>query len=105
MPILSALAGGTEVLEALRLGMVLVEIEGMDVGVVATGRIGLTVLRRMKPFDVNLHYIDRHRLPDDVEKELGATFHDSVESLVAACDVVSIHCRCIWRPNTCSTTP
>lgn len=68
------------------------DIEGMDVGVVAAGRIGLAVLKRMKPFDVNLHYTDRHRLPADVEQELGLTFHDSVESLVAACDVVSIHC-------------
>ncbi len=68
------------------------DIEGMDVGVVAAGRIGLAVLKRMKPFDVNLHYTDRHRLPPEVEQELGATFHEDVESLVAACDVVSIHC-------------
>ena len=68
------------------------DIEGMDVGVVAAGRIGLAVLKRMKPFDVNLHYTDRHRLPADVEQELGLTFHENVESLVAACDVVSIHC-------------
>ena len=68
------------------------DIEGMDVGVVAAGRIGLAVLRRMKPFNVNLHYTDRHRLPASVEQELGATFHDTVESLVTACDVVSIHC-------------
>ena len=68
------------------------DIEGMDVGVVAAGRIGLAVLRRMKPFDVNLHYTDRHRLPPEVEQELGVTFHENVESLVAACDVVSIHC-------------
>ena len=47
------------------------DIEGMDVGVVAAGRIGLAVLKRMKPFDVNLHYTDRHRLPADVEAELG----------------------------------
>ncbi len=68
------------------------DIEGMDVGVVAAGRIGQAVLRRMKPFDVHLHYTDRHRLPASVEQELGATFHATVESLVAACDVVSIHC-------------
>ena len=68
------------------------DIEGMDVGVVAAGRIGQAVLRRMKPFDVNLHYTDRHRLPADIEQELGATFHESVEDLVAACDVISIHC-------------
>ena len=68
------------------------DIEGMDVGVVAAGRIGQAVLRRMKPFDVNLHYTDRHRLPADIEHELGATFHETVEDLVAACDVISIHC-------------
>ena len=68
------------------------DIEGMDVGVVAAGRIGQAVLKRMKPFDVNLHYTDRHRLPADVEAELGATFHPTVESLVGVCDVVSIHC-------------
>ncbi len=68
------------------------DIEGMDVGVVAAGRIGLAVLKRMKPFDVNLHYTDRHRLPDSVEQELGLTFHENPESLVSVCDVVSIHC-------------
>ncbi len=68
------------------------DIEGMDVGVVAAGRIGLGVLRRMKPFDVNLHYTDRHRLSAGVEQELGLTFHETVESLVSVCDVVSIHC-------------
>ena len=68
------------------------DIEGMDVGVVAAGRIGLAVLKRMKPFDVNLHYTDRRRLPSSVEQELGLTFHETVESLVSVCDVVSIHC-------------
>ena len=68
------------------------DIEGMDVGVVAAGRIGQAVLKRMKPFDVNLHYTDRHRLSANVEAELGATFHPTVESLVSVCDVVSIHC-------------
>ena len=68
------------------------DIEGMSVGVVAAGRIGLAVLKRMKPFDVDLHYFDRHRLTSDVEQELGLTFHENVESLVSACDVVSIHC-------------
>jgi formate dehydrogenase len=68
------------------------DVEGMNVGVLAAGRIGQAVLRRMKPFDVKLHYHDRHRLPADVEKELGVTFHEDVESLVKACDVLSIHC-------------
>lgn len=68
------------------------DLEGMQVGCVAAGRIGLAVLRRLKPFDVTLHYTDRHRLPAQVEKELNLTFHSSVESMVKVCDVVSIHC-------------
>jgi formate dehydrogenase len=68
------------------------DVEGMQVGTVAAGRIGTAVLRRLQPFDVGLHYMDRHRLPAEVESELGATHHETVESLVAACDVVTINC-------------
>tara|TARA_B100001750_G_scaffold248204_1_gene277467 strand:- start:1561 stop:2769 length:1209 start_codon:yes stop_codon:yes gene_type:complete len=68
------------------------DIEGMDVGVVAAGRIGTAVLKRMKPFDVNLHYTDRHRLPESIENDLNLTYHKDVDSLVQNCDVVSIHC-------------
>jgi formate dehydrogenase len=64
----------------------------MHVGTVAAGRIGTAVLRRMKPFDVHLHYYDRHPLSPEVEQELGVTRHDSVEEMVAVCDVVTINC-------------
>ena len=68
------------------------DVEGMSIGILASGRIGLAVLKRMKPFDVALHYTDRHRLSAEVEKELGLTFHKDVESLVQVSDVLSIHC-------------
>jgi formate dehydrogenase len=68
------------------------DLEGMTVGSVAAGRIGTSVLRKLKPFDVKLHYTDRHRVPDEVEKELGLTYHPNVESLVKVCDVVTINC-------------
>jgi formate dehydrogenase len=68
------------------------DLEGMHVGTVAAGRIGLAVLRRLKPFDVKLHYTDRHRLPKSVEKELGLTFHATAAEMVAVCDVVTINC-------------
>jgi formate dehydrogenase len=67
------------------------DVEGMQVGTVAAGRIGSAVLRRMKPFAVGLHYTDRNRLPTEVEEELGVTFHPDVESLVEVCDVVTIN--------------
>jgi formate dehydrogenase len=68
------------------------DLEGMQVGTVAAGRIGLRVLRLLKPFDVKLHYLDRHRLPEAVEKELGLTYHSSLESLTKVCDVVTLNC-------------
>jgi formate dehydrogenase len=67
------------------------DLEGMNVGTVAAGRIGLAVLRRLKPFDVKLHYTDRHRLPPEIEKELGLTFHKTAEDMVKVCDVVTIN--------------
>src|SRR3984893_8276680 len=67
------------------------DLEAMEVGTVAAGRIGLAVLRRLKPFDVKLHYTDRHRLPESVEKELNLTFHPNAESMVKVCDVVTIN--------------
>jgi formate dehydrogenase len=68
------------------------DLEGMDVGTVAAGRIGSAVMRRLKPFDVRLHYTDRHRLPAEVEQELNVTYHPDVPSLVRVCDVVTINC-------------
>src|SRR5271170_1526442 len=37
------------------------DLEEMVVGTVASGRIGLAVLKRLRAFDVKLHYTDRHR--------------------------------------------
>ena len=68
------------------------DVEGMHIGTIAAGRIGLDMLRKMKPFDVHLHYFDKHRLSNQIETELGLTYHDSVESMVAHCDVINISC-------------
>ena len=68
------------------------DVEGMHIGTIAAGRIGLDMLRKMKPFDVHLHYFDKHRLSNQVETELGLMYHSSVESLVAQCDVINISC-------------
>jgi formate dehydrogenase len=39
----------------------------------------------------NLHYFDRQRLPDAIEKELNVVFHPTVEEMVKVCDVVTIN--------------
>ena len=67
------------------------DVEGMHVGTVAAGRIGLAVLKRLAPFDMRLHYTDRHRLPESVERELNLTFHESTADMVPHCDVVTIN--------------
>jgi formate dehydrogenase len=82
-------AGGWDIAECASRSY---DIEGMHVGTVAAGRIGSAVLRRLKPFDVHLHYTDRHRLPAEVEQELGVTFHESAAEMVPHCDVVTINC-------------
>ena len=68
------------------------DIEGMTIGIVGSGRIGLGTLKRLKPFDVKLHYTDRHRLPEKTEKELGLTYHPHVEEMVPLCDIISLSC-------------
>jgi formate dehydrogenase len=67
------------------------DLEGMHVGTVGAGRIGSAVLRRLEPFDVKLHYTDHYRLPEDVERELGVTFHPDAADMVPVCDVVTIN--------------
>jgi formate dehydrogenase len=63
----------------------------MHVGTVAAGRIGLAVLKRLKAFDMHLHYTDRHRLPPEVEHQLGLTFHPTTQEMVPHCDVVTVN--------------
>jgi len=66
------------------------DVEGMHFGTIGAGRIGLAVLRRLKPFDVHLHYTQRHRLDPAIETELGLTFHLDAESLVHTVDIVNL---------------
>lgn len=68
------------------------DLEAMNVGTVAVGRIGLRVLRLLYPFGVKLHYMDRYRLPGDVEQTLDLTYHKNLESLAKVSDVVTLNC-------------
>lgn len=68
------------------------DVEGMVVGIVGAGRIGVATMKRLKGFDVKLHYTDKHRLPQTIENEYGLTYHPNVESLVKVCDVVALCC-------------
>jgi len=68
------------------------DVEGMKVGTVAAGRIGLAVLKRLAPFDMELHYCDRHRLPVEVEKQYNLRHWDNWVDMVKEMDVVTLNC-------------
>jgi formate dehydrogenase len=68
------------------------DLEGMKVGTVAAGRIGLAVLKRLYPFDCDLHYSERHRLPKEVEDKYGLTYWDDWKDMVRHMDVVTLNC-------------
>jgi formate dehydrogenase len=82
------LDGGWDIADAVARSY---DVEGMHIGTVAAGRIGLAVLRRLKPFDVHLHYTDRHRLAPEIEEELGLTYHPTTQDMAPNCDVITIN--------------
>ncbi len=72
--------------------MVGVQVTGKRLGIIGMGRVGQVMARRGRGFDMDIHYHNRTRLAPDVEKTLGAHYHETVESLIASADVLSLHC-------------
>lgn len=69
------------------------DLEGKVVGTVGVGRIGERVLRRLQPFDCKeLLYYDYQPLSSKAEAEIGCRRVESLEEMVAQCDVVTINC-------------
>ncbi len=61
------------------------DVTGARIGIFGMGRIGRTVAHlASRGFAMKVHYHNRTRLPADLEE--GATFHASVESLLAVSD-------------------
>lgn len=66
------------------------QVTGKRFGVLGMGRVGQVAAQRARGFDMEIHYYNRRRL--DAAVEQGAIYHDTPESLLANCDVLSIHC-------------
>jgi lactate dehydrogenase-like 2-hydroxyacid dehydrogenase len=62
---------------------------GKRLGIVGMGRIGRAFAERVRPLGVEIHYTNRTRLPEALEK--GAHFHDSLESLLKVSAFLSLH--------------
>ncbi len=72
-------------------GMLGHRIGGKKLGIVGMGRIGQAVARRARAFGLSIHYHNRHRLPEAVEAELGATFHPDLDAMLGEIDILTIH--------------
>jgi len=72
-------------------GMLGHRIGGKALGIVGMGRIGQAVARRARAFGLSIHYHNRHRLPEQVEAELGATFHADLDTMLGQIDILTIH--------------
>jgi glyoxylate reductase len=67
-------------------------IYGKRLGIVGMGRIGQAVARRAKAFGLQIHYHNRRRLSQAIEKELEATYWESLDQMLTRVDIVSINC-------------
>jgi lactate dehydrogenase-like 2-hydroxyacid dehydrogenase len=70
--------------------MVGTQITGKTLGIIGRGRVGQVTAQRARGFDMAIHYHNRRRVPAEIEQ--GAVYHESVEALMGACDVLSLHC-------------
>lgn len=66
------------------------QVTGKRFGVLGMGRVGQVTADRARGFGMEVHYHNRSRLPDHLEK--GAVFHPDLDSLLAVSDVLSLHC-------------
>lgn len=66
------------------------QVTGARLGIVGMGRVGQAFAAKARGFDMEIHYCNRTPLPDD--RAQGAIYHDSVESLLAVSDFLSLHC-------------
>ena len=67
-------------------------ITGKRLGIIGMGRIGQALARRARAFGLDIHYHNRRRVAAQTETELGATYWDSLDQMLARMDIISINC-------------
>lgn len=68
-------------------------LAGKTLGLIGFGRIAQATARKAyHAFGMRIAYNGRRRASAAVEQETGAEYIDSVDELVATCDVISLHC-------------
>lgn len=66
------------------------QVTGKRIGIVGMGKVGQVMARRARGFDMHVHYHNRQRL--SLDKEAGAIYHESLDSLLSVSDYLSLHC-------------
>ncbi len=64
-------------------------LDGKKLGIYGFGKIGQALAQRARGFDMEIHYHDIMRQPPDKEK--GAIFHDTLDSLLSVSEFFSIN--------------
>jgi glyoxylate reductase len=67
-----------------------VDLQGKTLGIIGLGRIGKTLAKRAKAFDMKIVYHNRKRVSKTKEKALGVKYV-SFEKLIIQSDIISIH--------------
>jgi glyoxylate reductase len=67
-------------------------IGGKRLGIIGMGRIGQAVARRAHAFGLQIHYHNRKPVAPSIEEELGATYWESLDQMLARMDIISVNC-------------
>jgi glyoxylate reductase len=67
-------------------------IHGKRLGIIGMGRIGPAVARRARAFGLQIHYHNRRKVGRKIEEELGATYWESLDQMLARMDIISVNC-------------
>lgn len=65
---------------------------GKRLGIIGMGRIGQAVARRARAFGLQIHYHNRKPVAPKIAEELGATYWDSLDQMLARMDIISVNC-------------
>ncbi len=65
---------------------------GKRLGIIGMGRIGQAVARRAKAFGMQVHYHNRKPVSPRIAEELGCTYWESLDQMLARMDFVSVNC-------------
>jgi glyoxylate reductase len=67
-------------------------VSGKRLGILGMGRIGIALARRARAFGLQIHYHNRRPAPARIEKELEATYWESLDQMLARMDMLSVNC-------------